>query len=330
MPDLSATTPRPKPSALKDTCVIKPLYPGLYGWQIAYQLGNGSVAFCSCFREAWDRHFDYLQRKFAGNPARAFLKFAWHINPATLKAFFPGCNVAAREPQIIDGKEFFFSNHGLKAPELDEKFWKSPEQIFQFKESICEVCTGRVPKHYYCHKMYGGPFAQVYGAWVGAELIRQGYFEWSNLVDVSIRRKLWNGAENKIRTIVGVPKIGEKFASETMLFKTIAFLLRGHEVIHHYRADWLAHQELDIFVPSLKLAIEYQGEQHFNPVEAWGGEDGLQETRQRDNEKKLKCECAGIKLIYFDYTMELTEKFVARQLKSVCQIPDEEVARKLV
>jgi hypothetical protein len=163
--------------------------------------------------------------------------------------------------------------------------------------------------------MYGSPFAQVYGAWVRAELIRKGFFQWPNDADSSIRRKLWNEAEDKIRMIVGVPLIGEKFISETILFKTVAYLLNSHEVIHHYRADWLGRQELDIFVPSLKLAIEYQGEQHFKPVDAWGGEEALLRGQRRDDEKKQKCEQAGVKLIYFDYRTELSEKFVARQLE---------------
>jgi hypothetical protein len=144
-----------------------------------------------------------------------------------------------------------------------------------------------------------------------------------NSADKTTGRKLWKEAENKIRTIVGVPPIGEKFISETVLFKTVAYLLKGHDVIHHYRADWLARQELDIFVPSLNLAIEYQGEQHFTPIDAWGGDDALKKTQKMDEEKRRRCECKGIKLICFDYTMELTEKFVARQL-------EKEIARKLM
>jgi len=174
--------------------------------------------------------------------------------------------------------------------------------------------------------MYGGPFIQVYGAWVKAEIIRQGYIDWYNNVDKTVCRKLWKEAENKIRTIVGVPLIGEKFISETVLFKTVAYLLKGHEVIHHYRADWLARQELDIFVPSLNLAVEYQGEQHFMPIDAWGGEDSFEKTQQRDEEKRRRCESKGVKLLYFDHTMELTEKFVARRLE---EILNEQIARKL-
>ena len=301
----------------------KPLYPGLYGWQVAYQLSDGSVVFCSCFREAWCRYFDFLKEKFVDDLEKAFLRFAGSVNPATLKAFFPECTIIAYEPQIIDGKEFFFRNRNVKAPKLDEKFWNSPEQIFRFEDKVCEVCTGRVPKHFYCHQMYGSPFAQVYGAWIRADLIRQIYCLWPNGVEKSDRRKIWNEAENKFRKIVGIPLIGEKFISETMLFKTITYLLNGHEVIHHYRADWLARQELDIFVPSLKLAIEYQGEQHFMPVEAWGGKNALKKTQQRDEEKKRKCEREGVTLIYFDHKMELTEKYVARKVEKTLKNPRE-------
>lgn len=43
----------------------------------------------------------------------------------------------------------------------------------------------------------------------------------------------------------------------------------------------------------------------------------MKKTQQRDGEKKRKCEKKGIKLIYFDHTMELSEKFVARQLEKI-------------
>lgn len=299
----------------------KPLYPGLYGWQIAYQLPDRSVVFCSCFQEAWGCYFGYLQKEFSGNFKRAFSRFAGSVNPEAVKAYFPDCHVV-NEPQIIDGKEFFFRNRNVTTPKLDETFWKSPGNIFRFENKICEVCNGRTPKHYYCNQIYGSPFAQVYGAWIRAELIRQGYFQWPNGVEATARRALWNESENKIRAIVGIPLIGEQFISETLLFKTVAYLLNDHEVIHHYRSDWLGRQELDIFVPSLKLAIEYQGEQHFKPVDAWGGKDALKEGRRRDAEKRRKCERAGVKLIYFDYTMELTEIFVARQIKKAREIMD--------
>lgn len=314
-----------KPSAVEHST---PLYPGLYGWQVIYQLADGSVAVCACLREAWCRYFAFLHDELAGDFFRthhqqiegkrllelAFNKFARSVNPIALKALFPTVEFLSDEPSLIDGKYFFFGNRDIKPPELDDAFWNLPGNLFPFHNNLCEVCTGRVPSHYYCHQMYGSPFAQVYGAWIKAELVRQGHIRGTNDIN---QRKVWNDAENKMRLIVGVPRIGERFVSETILFKTVAFLLNEHEVIHHYRADWLARQELDIFVPSLNLAIEYQGEQHFLPIEAWGGESALEMTQQRDEEKKRRCAKKGVQLLYFDHTMELTEKFVQRRLEKI-------------
>jgi len=290
---------------------------------------NGSVVFCSCFREAWHRYFTFLRDELASSFQRthrksiegngllklAFSRFACHMHPVAIKALFPASAFSTHPQYKIDGKDFFSGNHQIKPSKLDESFWETPNTVFSFENGICEVCAGRVPTHFYCHQMYGGPFIQVYGAWIKAEVIRQGYIDQHIQPDKIVHRKMWKDAENKIRGIVGVPHIGEKFISETILFKTVAYLLKGHEVIHHFRADWLARQELDIFVPSLNLAIEYQGEQHFEPIDAWGGDVALQKAQQRDKEKRLKCESKGVKLIYFDHTMDLTETFVARRIK---------------
>ena len=59
--------------------------------------------------------------------------------------------------------------------------------------------------------------------------------------------------------------------------------------------------ELDVFVRSQKLAIEYQGEQHFRPLEYCGGEKGLQKRKSLDQEKRKACKKNGIILIEIDY-----------------------------
>lgn len=46
--------------------------------------------------------------------------------------------------------------------------------------------------------------------------------------------------------------------------------------------------ELDIYIEDLKLAFEYQGEQHYRPKYNMGGNFEAQKTR--DQEKKEACE----------------------------------------
>lgn len=68
--------------------------------------------------------------------------------------------------------------------------------------------------------------------------------------------------------------------------------------------DWLTRKNsgrmsFDFFIPSLNIAIEYQGKQHFEKVDRFGGEEGLRLTKERDAYKRDICRENGVKLIYF-------------------------------
>ncbi len=65
-----------------------------------------------------------------------------------------------------------------------------------------------------------------------------------------------------------------------------------------------------MFVPEAGIAVEYQGQQHFHPVEAWGGKAGLLATQARDQRKRELCDEAGVRLVEIDYTEPLTEEYI--------------------
>jgi very-short-patch-repair endonuclease len=48
--------------------------------------------------------------------------------------------------------------------------------------------------------------------------------------------------------------------------------------------------------------IEYDGEQHFRPVEAWGGEEKFILQKERDMRKDAYCEEKGVRLLRIPYT----------------------------
>jgi hypothetical protein len=86
------------------------------------------------------------------------------------------------------------------------------------------------------------------------------------------------------------------------------------DAIHcvNYRDDDLrfangARFELDAFFPELMLAFEYQGEQHYTPVEPWGGEEALKRTIKRDTEKRALCSSHGIRLVEVPFTWDRAE-----------------------
>jgi hypothetical protein len=108
----------------------KPLYPALYSWQVAYQLPDASVVFCSCFREAWFRYFDFLKEKFVDDLEKAFLRFSWSVNPATIKAF---AKLLAMNRKSLMGKNSFFVTETSKSQNLTKYFGTPPSGFFALK-----------------------------------------------------------------------------------------------------------------------------------------------------------------------------------------------------
>lgn len=111
-----------------------------------------------------------------------------------------------------------------------------------------------------------------------------------------------------------IHEFNDKWKHEKELFQIVENLFTDHLVERHYRASWLEGLELDIYIDDLKLAIEYQGIQHFKPMKHWGGEEGFIKRRLNDIRKKAFCEAQGITLIYFTYQDEITPELVLERL----------------
>ena len=86
------------------------------------------------------------------------------------------------------------------------------------------------------------------------------------------------------------------------------------DTLYQYRPDWLGRQSLDLYIPSLSTAIEYQGVQHYLPVEFFGGEEALSQRRDLDRVKKELCEANSVRLIEWPYSLDPTEKNVRKML----------------
>lgn len=171
-----------------------------------------------------------------------------------------------------------------------------------FKESICHICTNTNSDLMYCHKMYGSAFKARYGAYIAKQSIQDGISE--------------RNAENYIRELKGVARIGERWVNETLLFNYINVLFPQFTVQREASPTWLNRQRFDVYIPELNLAIEYQGQQHYVAVDLFGGEEGLKRTKQRDKEKLQLSKINGVDIVYFNYKENLTEKLVQNRLKN--------------
>lgn len=130
-------------------------------------------------------------------------------------------------------------------------------------------------------------------------------------------RHIWRIIENEVRDKFGHKRVGEAWTSETILYYLVRSLFPTKEILRHYRPRFLCNLELDIYIPDLRIGIEYQGYQHYYPVKHWGGEARLKELQARDRRKCILCEKEGVRLIHFRYDEELSETMVKEKLKEV-------------
>ena len=88
------------------------------------------------------------------------------------------------------------------------------------------------------------------------------------------------------------------------------------DAYREYSPSWLMGQRIDIFIPSLQVALEYQGEQHYKPVQHFGGKQGFLKSKERDQRKAKACKDAGVILIEWEYTEPINEPNLRKKLKA--------------
>jgi len=130
-------------------------------------------------------------------------------------------------------------------------------------------------------------------------------------------KRILRETENTYREESGIPKIGEGWVSETELFYKLINAFPQHEIIHHGRPKWLGRQHLDIYFPELNIGVEYQGKQHLEPVEYFGGESSFKKQQKRDERKRDKCKRNKCSLIYVydDYNFEDIKNQIEQEIR---------------
>ena len=113
-----------------------------------------------------------------------------------------------------------------------------------------------------------------------------------------------------------------RWKSEELVYKIILKIYRQNGVIYQHRPYFLrsslGHQlSYDVYISEKKIAIEYQGKQHFEPVEYFGGHEAFERQKQRDKEKATLSKANGIKLVYINYWEEITPELIRMKIEEV-------------
>lgn len=87
---------------------------------------------------------------------------------------------------------------------------------------------------------------------------------------------------------------GEAIIKQILVQNNIKFL-------QEYTFEDLPRKRFDFYLPDLNVCIEFDGVQHFKPVEYWGGEETFLKIRKRDEGKNKYCLNNNIKLYRIPY-----------------------------
>ena len=114
-----------------------------------------------------------------------------------------------------------------------------------------------------------------------------------------------------------------RWKSEEMVYNITKRLYKDYQVIYQYKPFYLATEKgnmsYDIYICGLRIAIEYQGKQHFEPVEYFGGAENYERQKERDELKAERSKENGVKLIYVNYWEDITPDLIKQKIDAVIE-----------
>lgn len=110
-----------------------------------------------------------------------------------------------------------------------------------------------------------------------------------------------------------------RWKSEELVYNITKKLYKDYQVIYQYKPFYLStdkgNMSYDIYICGLKIAIEYQGKQHFEPVDYFGGIENFERQQERDELKARRSKENGVRLIYVNYWEDITPDLIKQKIE---------------
>lgn len=111
-----------------------------------------------------------------------------------------------------------------------------------------------------------------------------------------------------------------KWKSEELMVECIKKVFPENEIIRQHTPFFLrtdkGQMSYDAFVLGKNIAFEYQGKQHFEPIEYFGGKESFIKQQDRDKLKKEISEKNGIRLIYINYNENISTDLIRKKIEN--------------
>ena len=211
----------------------------------------------------------------------------------TGRRLFCDCHTEAHAKMVQDAK--------MRAPSFAAGSW--PHRVIsllneaEYGAGLCHLCVAETHGEDAVTDWYGPQIQKHYGPYVDLLVRRDG-------MDVRTAK-----AEAKRRLSIS------RWVREDELYRLVVRLFSRATIRREASPPWLGLQRLDIYLPELKLAIEHQGEQHFRPVKAFGGESAFLKVKERDERKRKLCKEHGVAVVEIRYDTSLTLPLLRSRLQ---------------
>jgi hypothetical protein len=161
---------------------------------------------------------------------------------------------------------------------------------------MCHICIADCEGNQAAAERYGLAFVKMFEPYVDQIALTRGLDARTARADVQAR--------------LGI----SRWVRESELYLLIKELLPEDIVLREASPTWLGRLRLDVYVPALRLAFEHQGQQHFEAVTVFGGDDALRRTQARDEEKRRLCVENGVRVIDIRYDDPLTPRWLRHRI----------------
>lgn len=188
-----------------------------------------------------------------------------------------------------------------KAPNYAQGAW--PHQFLEalkapvYESGICHLCIATEEGIDASYSRYGNTVVEQFDAYIDQLRRDPGLDERTARAEVQSRLGL------------------SRWARETQLFQMVQKLFPDFIVQREASPIWLGRQRLDVYVPDLRLALEHHGQQHFEPIDIFGGDAALKRTIERDAQKRRLCKENGVTLIEVRFDEPLTVPTLRRRVQ---------------
>jgi len=193
-----------------------------------------------------------------------------------LKKYFPN------EEKFLESKKFYEE----KEKEADNPYYGITLRDYVFAPFKHDDLTNHINDPKYQRIINGSNDNEIYIPLIVVEALKNEI------------KRIFRESENIYREERGVPRVGEGWISETELYYKIRDSFPNEKIVQHGSSSWLGRQHLDIYFPKRNIGIEYQGDQHYEPIEHFGGKKGFEYRKELDIRKEKLCKENNCVLIY--------------------------------